>query len=574
MDTYNAKDLVEFLTHGMIMYENYQPIMIKTLLEHYPNPTSRSKMVEVFIKHNPKKQNDFRKTVLEVAKTVLGPKNHNIVKYDKDRQELSLNLILEEPEIPILINRCNEKITEFEKITFVSDFFIAVGPWRNWEYSLSKTPLKWGVKDDKQDSNLKVFKKLSLNSIVFFYVNQDNPTIFSKRGLFGIGKVTRIYDDTTLFWPDEVDSQQVIYPHRFEIEQIKSVKTDSELIPWIKGLPFTKGLNHIVKQTHLRKLLDVVEKKWQIKLQQKFDLPFTLNEYYDKDQIRETLHLGKYGGIRIGTSHNIIVLFSNAPEKGKDDNFSNIYHDRFEEKDNLYYYTGEGRAGDQSLTRGNKALNNSENDGKTVYLFKQYQQGHAHEFLGPVRVVKYHTETQNDARKNPRTAYVFHLQLLSDPITNVEDAENREVESEQRKLRKTKKTKEELMVRLDFLTNLAETKGPRKGKIIAKQERETVKRRTEIVATMKEIYFEECQVCGTKHFEKDDGVYSEVHHLIPWSENHDDSKFNLVVVCANCHRKFEHAKNEIKRQIFKQLQKRFPEIPFKAPSYMYDLESN
>lgn len=137
-----------------------------------------------------------------------------------------------------------------------SDFFISVGPWKNWEYSLARKPLIWGVRDDKKDSNLNIFKKLDVGSIVFFYANQDAPPKFTKRGLFGIGKVTKIYDEhEKLYWPDELESKRVIYTHRFEMELIKIVEKDSDLLPWINGLPFTKGLNHIAEVTHLEKLL-------------------------------------------------------------------------------------------------------------------------------------------------------------------------------------------------------------------------------------------------------------------------------------------------------------------------------
>ena len=59
-----------------------------------------------------------------------------------------------------------------------------------------------------------------------------------------------------------------------------------------------------------------------------------------------------------------------------------------------------------------------------------------------------------------------------------------------------------------------------------------------ITLKLKQFHYSKCQVCGIKHFSKNHGVYSEVHHLTPWSIDHDDTRENLVVLCANCHRKF------------------------------------
>src|SRR5690348_3300701 len=162
-------------------------------------------------------------------------------------------------------------MTYNRELISTSDFFIAVGPWKNWEYSLKKKPLLWGVKDDRKNSNLHIFKKLNIGNIVFFYANQDLPIKFTKRGLFGIAKIIRTYDEyKELYWPDEFEVGKVIYTHRFEMEPIKIIEKDSDLLPWIDGLPFTKGLNHIAKEEHLEKLLWSVNKKWNIVLKYEY----------------------------------------------------------------------------------------------------------------------------------------------------------------------------------------------------------------------------------------------------------------------------------------------------------------
>ena len=82
-------------------------------------------------------------------------------------------------------------------------FFIALGPWSNWDHTIQNPPFRWGV-NPSTASNVGVFNLLRTGDVVYYYANQDNPRKFSNRGLFGVGIVTRIYDeDHERYWPDE-----------------------------------------------------------------------------------------------------------------------------------------------------------------------------------------------------------------------------------------------------------------------------------------------------------------------------------------------------------------------------------
>ena len=147
-----------------------------------------------------------------------------------------------------------------------TQFFIALGPWSNWEHTINNPPFRWGV-NPSSPSNVGVFNTLRLGDVIYYYANQDNPTPFSKRGLFGVGKVIRKYDENKeRYWPDEKLRDEVRYRHRFEIESLKLVRTDSEMLPWIDGLPFTKGLNKIANPNTLQQLIDNTQKIWKIDL--------------------------------------------------------------------------------------------------------------------------------------------------------------------------------------------------------------------------------------------------------------------------------------------------------------------
>ena len=61
-----------------------------------------------------------------------------------------------------------------------SHYFLAMGPWSNWDFSLSKKPVLWGVKPDASGTNIGVFNQLQIGDIVFFYVSLPKPSKFSK----------------------------------------------------------------------------------------------------------------------------------------------------------------------------------------------------------------------------------------------------------------------------------------------------------------------------------------------------------------------------------------------------------
>ena len=177
------------------------------------------------------------------------------------RMTYSNEIPTDEPNVEII----NVEVNQSDPNNTVR-FFIALGPWSNWDHTMKNPPFRWGV-NPSSASNVGVFNALRPGDIVYFYANQDPPTQFSNRGLFGVGKVIRKYDESNEFyWPDEKLKGEVIYKHRFEIESLKMVKSNSELLPWIDGLPFTKGLNRIANPETLQQLIDNTQKIWNIDL--------------------------------------------------------------------------------------------------------------------------------------------------------------------------------------------------------------------------------------------------------------------------------------------------------------------
>ena len=91
---------------------------------------------------------------------------------------------------------------------------------------MNNPPLRWGVaqQDSSGMTNLAVYNELQPGDFVYFYATQDQPTPFSKQGLFGVGQVVRKPGKSNdLYWPKEKSEKRVIWSHRFEIEFMKLI---------------------------------------------------------------------------------------------------------------------------------------------------------------------------------------------------------------------------------------------------------------------------------------------------------------------------------------------------------------
>ena len=87
---------------------------------------------------------------------------------------------------------------------------------------------------------------------------------------------------------------------------------------------------------------------------------------YKEVEERYGIKISGFGrGINI-TPCAVILISSIAKSKG---NF--IYHDKWTDSGD-YLYSGEGKTGNQSMTKGNLAIKNAAHDGKKIHLFVKF----------------------------------------------------------------------------------------------------------------------------------------------------------------------------------------------------------
>ena len=145
-------------------------------------------------------------------------------------------------------------------------------------------------------------------------------------------------------------------------------------------------------------------------------LNFEKGQFYHHNDIWKPLNLGYSSGIRSSKKNKLVILFWNVPsqdvQKQRNDEFGrvNIYEDSFDEKIGLYHYIGEGKVGNQKLTRGNKAIIEAKELGRTIHLFHQHENNGEHEYLGEVELVgKPEIQIHGDIDGKNREEFVFLL---------------------------------------------------------------------------------------------------------------------------------------------------------------------
>lgn len=125
-------------------------------------------------------------------------------------------------------------------------------------------------------------------------------------------------------------------------------------------------------------------------------------------QVEEQFNIRISGfGRGINITANSIVLISSIGVKRS----FFVYHDHWT-TDGDYIYSGEGRSGNQQLTKGNNAIINAKNDRKTIYLFVKFSPQEYY-FQGEFNLVDYTYEDDKDENGNLRKEYKFRLRKCS-----------------------------------------------------------------------------------------------------------------------------------------------------------------
>lgn len=235
-------------------------------------------------------------------------------------------------------------------------------------------------------------------------------------------------------------------------------------------------------------------------------------------ELSEVFGCGVSGGMRRAKKTNSLIIISSHVES--------IYEDRWD--GDILLYTGMGLNGDQSLDfNQNKTLNESPINGVKVFLFEQFK---ANEYtcLGPVELIQApYTEKQPGQDGQLRTVYIFPLKLKTGERYIDQDAVQTWREKKQKQAKKL------------TLAELGER--ALKSNVQSSEYKTTVKqyaRNEYVVEYAKRLANGVCQLCDQPApFKDKKGMpYLETHHIVWLARGGEDTIFNTVALCPNCHK--------------------------------------
>lgn len=106
------------------------------------------------------------------------------------------------------------------------------------------------------------------------------------------------------------------------------------------------------------------------------------------------------------TDDTVILISSIGKASG---NF--VYHDKWTAEGD-YLYSGEGKTGDQAMTKGNLAIRDAACNGKKIHLFVKFSPQEYY-YQGIFELVDYTYEDEKDEDGNIRKEYKFRLRKVS-----------------------------------------------------------------------------------------------------------------------------------------------------------------
>lgn len=141
-------------------------------------------------------------------------------------------------------------------------------------------------------------------------------------------------------------------------------------------------------------------------------------------------------------------------------------------------------------------------------------------------------QTKGDSKIKLRKVYQKYLDLISDLKSH--ELESITDEKEQAEIANHFKIK---VNRNELINELKLDKGIEDEEVIINLKR--YKRNNKIIALIKILRNNECQICGTFILKKDGSQYVEAAHIIPKHKKGKETESNILLLCPNHHKEFD-----------------------------------
>lgn len=247
-----------------------------------------------------------------------------------------------------------------------------------------------------------------------------------------------------------------------------------------------------------------------------------IGKSYSNTQINQAFGCSTQGGMNRSHATNSLVLFVKHNKS--------LYDDQWD--GDILNYTGMGTTGDQDINYGqNRTLNESNNNGITVYLFECFRDNE-YFYDGIVELAaKPFYAVETDANHNLRKVVKFPLRF--------KNSSGKKTEPTDEMLDSCKKEKKAIIKKIpdDKLRAAAKNAGSKNPK--KRTSSSSTYDRNELVSEhTKRRANGKCDLCSKNApFKKNGEPYLECHHVIQLAKGGPDEYYNTVALCPNCHRK-------------------------------------
>ncbi|MED0983009.1 HNH endonuclease signature motif containing protein [Bacillus paramycoides] len=254
-------------------------------------------------------------------------------------------------------------------------------------------------------------------------------------------------------------------------------------------------------------------------IEARINVNFKPGGFYTNQQVMDIFKCDNNQGMRRSHATNSLVLFTKVDK--------DLYKDCW--NGDTLYYTGMGKKGDQTLEGNqNKTLYESSDTTIKLYLFETIA-SQKHLFRGRVKLSgSPFTEVQEDLDKQKRNAWIFPLSIIDGDSYVAEEVIKNKQMYDQKKAEKLK-------------GGALKERAKKAGLACSKKNTITTTYvRDEYVAQYaKERANGVCELCDqpAPFEDKNGNPYLESHHVEWLSEEGEDTIYNTVGVCANCHRR-------------------------------------
>ncbi|UOP01656.1 YDG/SRA domain-containing protein [Kingella potus] len=130
-----------------------------------------------------------------------------------------------------------------------------------------------------------------------------------------------------------------------------------------------------------------------------------------RSELHERFGGSRQNGISPSLKSSNVFIFTH-PEQGE----IHGYYDKWADDRQTLFYSGEGQSGDQTMTRGNKAILNHKNDGRALRVFEQTDRPGYVRYKGEFQINEnqpFETTTEHSTNHGiQRQVFIFQLNKI------------------------------------------------------------------------------------------------------------------------------------------------------------------